>query len=70
MNKKEKQNLQTNMKDVIQTSKTIRDVLLSKDVPHQEKVNQLPFFKEALNANKNIVSATITSISLSKLRDE
>lgn len=70
MNREEKQTLQTNIKDVIETSKTIRDILLSKEVPHQEKVNQLPFFKEALNANKNIVSATITSISLSKLKDE
>jgi hypothetical protein len=70
MKKEEKQNLQTNMKDVIDTSKTIRDILLSKEMSHQEKANQLPFFKEALNANKNIVSATITSISLSKLKDE
>ena len=70
MKKEERQNLQTNMKDVIETSKTIRDILLSKEVSNQEKVNQLPFFKEALNANKNIVSATITSISLSKLKDE
>ena len=70
MKREEKQNLQTNMKDVIETSKIIRDTLLSKETSHQEKANQLPFFKEALNANKNIVSATITSISLSKLKDE
>ena len=70
MNKEEKQNLQANMKDVIETSKTIRDTLLSTEISHQEKVNQLPLFKEALNANKNIVSATTTIVSLSKLRDE
>lgn len=70
MKKEEKQNLQTNMKGVIETSKTIRDILLSKEMSHQEKANQLQFFKEALNANKNIVSASIVSISISKLKDE
>ena len=70
MKSEEKQNLQTNMNGVIETSKTIRDILLNKEMSNQEKANQLPFFKEALNANKNIVSASIVSISLSKLKDE
>lgn len=64
---KRKEKVLNDMDDVIQTSKQVRDFLLSEENTLAEKGQQLDFFKQVISANKNIVSATIVEISVQKL---
>lgn len=69
MNKQDKQNLHENMNSVISTSIVIRDQLLDESVPLSDRNAKLKVFQAAINANKSIVSATITQLNIDKLSD-
>jgi hypothetical protein len=69
MNKQNKQNLHENMNSVISTSIVIRDQLLDESVPLSDRNAKLKVFQAAINANKSIVSATITQLNIDKLSD-
>ena len=58
-----------NMQKVIATSEYMRDYLLSPDKTNEEKRESLDIFKQAINANKNIVSATVAELSWEKFTD-
>ena len=66
--KKEKENrINENMEDVINSSKEIRNYLLDADIPDEEKKDKLKVLRTALDANKNIVSASCVLISVEEL---
>ena len=55
-----------NMQKVIATSEYMRDYLLDTEKSNEEKRESLDIFKQAINANKNIVSATVAELSWEK----
>ena len=55
-----------NMQKVIATSEYMRDYLLDPEKSNEEKRESLDIFKQAINANKNIVSATVAELSWEK----
>jgi len=55
-----------NMQKVIATSEYMRDYLLDTEKSNKEKRESLDIFKQAINANKNIVSATVAELSWEK----
>jgi hypothetical protein len=67
MTKEREQQIYKNMDDVIDTSKGIRDYLLNDSIPQEDKVEKFEFFKQALIANKNIVSATGTQLAVERI---
>jgi len=67
MTKDREQQIYKNMDDVIETSKGIRDYLLNDKIPQEDKVDKFEFFKQALIANKNIVSATGTQLAVERI---
>lgn len=58
-----------NMQKVIATSEYMRDYLLNPNKTNEEKRESLDIFKQAINANKNIVSATVAELSWEKFTD-
>lgn len=70
INKEQETTVSENMKGVIDTSKKIRDTLLSPDVSAKEKTANLEFFKLIISANKSIVTATVTELTCHKLAKE
>ena len=52
---------------VIETSKDIRNYLLDDSVSDDEKKERLKILKTALDANKNIVSASCVLVSIESL---
>ena len=58
-----------NMQKVIATSEYMRDYLLSPDKTNEEKRESLDIFKQTINANKSIVSATVAELSWKKFTD-
>ena len=67
INKEKQTEVALNMKGVIDTSKHIRDTLLSPDVTIKEKNDNIEIYKLMINANKSIVSATATELTAAKL---
>jgi len=67
MNKQREAQMYKNMDDVISTSKKIRDYLLDDKVEQKDKVEKFEFFKQALIANKNIVSASGILLSIERM---
>lgn len=67
MNKQREAQMYQNMDDVINTSKKIRDYLLDENIEQKNKVEKFEFFKQALIANKNIVSASGVQLSIERL---
>ena len=67
MNKQREAKMYKNMDDVIDTSKKIRDYLLDENIEQKEKVEKFEFFKQALIANKNIVSASGIQLSIERI---
>ena len=67
INKEKQTEVALNMKGVIDTSKKIRDTLLSSDVTIKEKNDNIEIYKLMINANKSIVSATATELTAAKL---
>lgn len=56
------------MQDVIETSKQMRDYLLNDDIDFEERSSKLKVFKTALEANKNIVSASVVRVNLENFK--
>ena len=65
-NERQKQ-LNENLDDVITTSKDIRNYLLDGNVADEEKKEKLKVLKTALEANKNIVSASCVIVNIENL---
>ena len=53
--------------DVIKTSQVIRNFMMDRKIPFNERSNELKTMRTAVEANKNIVSAVITELNLEKL---
>ena len=68
-----KENIKKNQEElegVILTSKIIRDFMLDKNTPYEERVREIKTMRTACEANKTIVSSIINSIALDKLGTE
>ena len=66
---KEKQiKIEENMNDVIKTSQEMRNYLLNEEIPLSEKQNKLKVLRTALDANRNIVSASVVQIHIEEFR--
>lgn len=61
---------QEELEGVILTSKIIRDFMLDKNTPYEERVREIRTMRTACEANKTIVSSIINSIALDKLGTE
>lgn len=59
--------LNKNLDDVITTSKAIRNYLLDENIADEEKKEKLKVLKTALEANKNIVSASCVIVNIENL---
>lgn len=59
--------LNKNLDDVITTSKAIRNYLLDANIADEEKKEKLKVLKTALEANKNIVSASCVIVNIENL---
>ena len=68
MNENKKQIIDDNMNDVIKTSKDMRDYLLDENVDFEERAGKLKVFKTALEANKNIVSASVVKVNIENFK--
>lgn len=64
MNRKKRVEIESNMNDVIETSRLMRDKLLDESVDFEDKLHDLKLFKTALDANRSIVSASIVQIRI------
>lgn len=51
------------MKDVIETSMKVRNFLTDDDIEFADKLKNINIFKQVINANKNIVSASIVLVN-------
>ena len=67
MTKDREKKTYSDMDDVVETSKKIRGYLLDETVSQEDKQDHFEFFKQALIANKNIVSATGLILSVERL---
>lgn len=68
MNKDKQTIIDNTMQDVIETSKQMRDYLLNDDIDFEERSSKLKVFKTALEANKNIVSASVVRVNLENFK--
>ena len=68
MNKNKIKSIEDTMNDVISTSRRMRDYLLNEEVEFEERAGKLKIFKTALEANKNIVSASVVRINIEEFR--
>lgn len=58
------------MKNVIETSKQVRDFLGNRNTPLVDRKKELELLKQVISANKNIVSASITMLNCERLGNE
>ena len=65
----DKTTITKDMDEVIKTSKTVRAYLGNREIPLAERKGELLTLREVINANKNIVSASIVKITVDKLAD-
>ena len=70
MTKAKKRNIETDMRDVIESSREMRRWLESEDVSLDEKKDQLKIINTKLKLNNNIVSASIVTVQIEKLGAE
>lgn len=68
MNENKKQKINETMDDVIKTSKEMRNYLLNENVDFEERAGKLKVFKTALEANKNIVSASVVQVNIENFK--
>lgn len=68
MNKEKKAKIDNNMEDVIATSKSMREYLLNESVPFEERASKLKVLRTALDANKNIVSASVVQVHIENFK--
>lgn len=70
MTKEIKEEFFNNIKDVISTSKAARDLLFKNGKVQSHTEDDIQVVRQVVQANKNIVSATIVGITLSKNDEE
>ena len=68
MKEQTKQKINNNMEDVIKTSKEMRNYLLDEGIPFEERSSKLKVLKTALDANKNIVSASCVQVNIENFK--
>ncbi len=68
MTETKKKLIDNNMDDVIKTSKEMRNYLLNEDIDFEERAGKLKLFKTALEANKNIVSASVVQVNIENFK--
>ncbi len=68
MTETKKKLIDNNMDDVIKTSKEMRNYLLNEDIDFEERAGKLKVFKTALEANKNIVSASVVQVNIENFK--
>ena len=68
MTDKKRNIIDTNMDDVIKTSQEMRNYLLNENIDLEERTGKLKIFKTALEANKNIVSASVVQINIESFK--
>jgi hypothetical protein len=68
MTKNKKKIIDTNMDDVIKTSKEMRNYLLNENLDLELRTGKLKIFKTALEANKNIVSASVIQVNIENFK--
>ena len=56
--------------EVIDTSKIIRNYMLDKNIPYEERSREIKTMRTAVEANKSIVSSVINQIVLDRLANE
>ena len=61
------ENLKQELRDVIETSKQVRDYLGNTKINYNDRKKELPLMSQVLNANKNIVSAISTYNNLERI---
>lgn len=68
MNKDKKAKIDANMEDVIENSKKMREYLLDESIPLEERQAKLKIMRTALDANKNIVSASVVQVNIENFK--
>ena len=68
MTENKKKIIDTNMDDVIKTSKEMRNYLLNENIDLELRTGKLKIFKTALEANKNIVSASVVQVNIENFK--
>lgn len=68
MTENKKKIIDTNMDDVIKTSKDMRNYLLNENIDLELRTGKLKIFKTALEANKNIVSASVIQVNIENFK--
>ena len=68
MTENKKKLIDNNMNDVISTSKEMRDYLLNDEIDFEVRAGKLKVFKTALEANKNIVSASVVQVNIENFK--
>lgn len=68
MTENKKKFIDTNMDDVIKTSKEMRNYLLNENIDLELRTGKLKIFKTALEANKNIVSASVIQVNIENFK--
>lgn len=68
MTENKKKIINTNMDDVIKTSKEMRNYLLNENIDLELRTGKLKIFKTALEANKNIVSASVIQVNIENFK--
>lgn len=64
MTENKKKTIDAKMNDVIKTSQEMRNYLLNEEIPLEEKKDRLKVLRTALDANRNIVSASVVQIHI------
>ena len=68
MTQKKKTEIDNNMDDVIKTSRSMREFLLDESIPFDERAGKLKVLRTALDANKNIVSASVVQVHIENFK--
>lgn len=68
MAESKKKIIDNNMDDVIKTSKEMRNFLLDESVDFETRTEYLKVYKTALEANKNIVSASVVKVNIENFK--
>jgi len=68
MTQKKKIEIDNNMDDVIKTSRSMREFLLDESIPFDERAGKLKVLRTALDANKNIVSASVVQVHIENFK--
>lgn len=70
MTKTKKTTIEIDMRDVIESSRKMRQWLENEDVSLDDKKDQLKIINTKLKLNNNIVSASIVTVQIEKLGAE